>query len=36
MQQAIECYTELPKEEMDTLYRLLYKILGRLDECREN
>ena len=36
MQQAIESYTELPKEEMDTLYRLLYKILGRLDECREN
>ena len=35
MPRAIETYTELSKEETETLYRLLYKILARVDERNE-
>lgn len=35
MTETINRYTELSKEEVDALYHTLYKILGRLDECRE-
>lgn len=35
MSEAIESYTELSKEESSALYHTLYKILGRLDKCRE-
>ena len=35
MPRAIETYTELSMEETETLYRLLYKILARVDERNE-
>ena len=35
MPRAIANHTELSKEEAETLYRTLYKILARLDQCRE-
>ena len=35
MPQAIDQHTELTKEELDTLYELLYKVLARVDELHE-
>ena len=35
MPRAIKNYTELTKSETETLYRLLYKILARVDERNE-
>lgn len=35
MPRAIAAHTELTKEESETLYRLLYKILARVDERYE-
>lgn len=35
MPRAIADYTELTQEEAEVLYRTLYKILARLDRCRE-
>lgn len=35
MPRAVEAHTELTREETETLYRLLYKILGHVDELRE-
>ena len=35
MMRAIETHTELTREETETLYKLLYKILARMDEIRD-
>ena len=35
MPMAIEKYTELSREEAESLYRVLYKILARIDEMHE-
>ena len=35
MPRAIEVHTELTREETETLYKLLYKILGRMDEIHD-
>ena len=35
MPRAIEAHTELTREETETLYNLLYKILGRMDEIHD-
>lgn len=35
MPRAIADHTELSKEEAEALYHTLYKILARLDQCRE-
>lgn len=35
MPRAIADYTELSREEAEILYRTLYKILARLDQCKE-
>lgn len=35
MPRAIKAHTELTREEAETLYKLLYKILARMDEIRD-
>lgn len=35
MPRAIADHTELSREEAETLYHTLYKILARLEQCRE-